>query len=135
MEVFTVVLGLIGAYASFLAIKTYWESRHSKPLKEKRHLKVLFEANQKLNDELTVLITAHVEENNAWDKLCFENITFRSYINGLKKSRDETLSNELIQRVMDSPLSEFACADMIDSLKKQQESLILMKSQTLLLKR
>ena len=113
MEILIAILGLI------VAIITLWYSYFRKPKEEFHHLKVQFKATQGMSKELQSELEDYINKTGSGDEFIFQNISYSSYLNVLKESYKENLSDDLLYRLDELNLSKSIIESMIKSLDKQ----------------
>ena len=122
---------LIGIFGLIVAIITLWYSFFRKPKEELQHLKAQFKATQSISKELQSEIENYISKTGRGDELMFSNISYSSYLNTLKESYKENLSDELYNKLERLNLSKSIINSMIKSLDGQfaalQHILIEMK--------
>ncbi len=117
MEIIIGILGLI------IAVLTFWYSFYKKPKEELLHLKAQFKATQKLSENLQVELENYIAKTNSADQPIFPNISFGSYLNEMKESYKENLSDELYNKLDNLNLSKSINQSMIESLETQFSAL------------
>lgn len=113
MEILIAILGLI------VAIIALWYSHFRKPKEEFHHLKVQFRATQSMSKELQSELEDYINKTGSGDEFIFQNISYTSYLNVLKESYKENLSDDLLYRLDELNLSKSIIESMIKSLDKQ----------------
>lgn len=115
-----IIIGILGLIIAWLTFKyTFF----SKPKEELDHLKILFKSTQRLSLDVRQMIEKYIKNNNAENKLMFENATFGNYLKLMKESFKENLSDELFDKIDKSALTKTNISSMINSLEKQFKAL------------
>ncbi len=70
----------------------------------------------------------YCKKNNAYDKFIFEDITFSQYIKLLKHSQESDLSEDLLKKTIEFPLTTPMINSMVKSLENQFNELLKVDS-------
>jgi len=114
---------LIGIFGLIIAIATFWYSFFRKPKEELLHLKAQFKATQSISKELQSEIEKYISKTGRGDELMFSNISYSSYLNTLKETYKENLSDELYAKLERLNLTKSIIHSMIKSLDSQFSAL------------
>jgi N-methylhydantoinase B/oxoprolinase/acetone carboxylase alpha subunit len=125
MEITISIIGLIVAIAAF------YYSFLRKPVDELANLKAQFLATQKLSKSVQELIEEYANKTGSWEKPMFResNISVKSYLNQMKDSYQENLSDELFQSLSSLKLNKANIESMTKSLETQQSALLQMQAE------
>lgn len=126
---------IIGAIGLVIAIATYMQSqkpqeiKFTEPKEEMDGLKVSFKVNQKLCLEIQDLLEVYIKENNCSDELFFQNMTFSKYLDFIKNTYEECLSDKVFEKTLSNefytrPIIE----NMSNSLQNQWNNLMMTKN-------
>lgn len=114
---------LIGIFGLIIAIVTFWYSFFRRPKEELQHLKIQFKATQSISTELQSEIEKYINSTGHGDEIMFSNISYSSYLNTLKETYKENLSDELYNKLERLDLTKSVINSMIKSLESQFSAL------------
>ncbi len=127
-----IVIGFIGIIlTAFIIKKTFY----SKPNEEFKHLQVQFKSTQRLSLEVQNELEELIIKNNAWESEIFPGIKYGSYLEEMKQSFKNNLSNDVFANLEELNLTKSNIASMTKSLEDQFGALSQMQSQTRILLR
>lgn len=113
MNTIGLVLTIIGVILSAYAVKLQF---FSKPKEELQHLRIQFRATQRLSkqvqEDLEILINCY----NMGDCIIFPGTTYCNYLESMKKSYNENLSDDLIKNIEALDVSKSNLLSMTKSL-------------------
>lgn len=121
-----IVLSIVGI---LVAIVTFYFSYYSKPTEELNNLKAQFRVTQQLSKSVQNNIEEYANRMNSWEHPIFEGITFRAYLNQMKKSYEENLSNKLFNELSRLKLTKANIESMTKSLESQQSALLQIQTE------
>ena len=113
MEVLIATLSLV------VAILTLWYGYFRKPKEELQHLKAQFRATQSLSKELQTELEDFINITHCGEDFIFQNVSYSAYLNLLKDSYQENLSDDLFFKLDKLNLTKNIINSMIKSLEKQ----------------
>lgn len=135
MDTITVICTLLGGIASILAILAFRNDHSKRPNEEHEFLIVQFRSTRSLSLSVSEKIEEYCKKNNAYEKLMFENVTFKQYLKLLEYSQENDLSEDLLKKTIKLPLTSPMINSMVKSLENQFNDLLkienLIKSQLL----
>ncbi|MET0944577.1 MAG: hypothetical protein ABWY22_04160 [Flavobacterium sp.] len=120
-------VGLIIAIATFIQSQKPQEIKLPEPKEEIENLKVHFLMNQKLSEEIQEILENYIVENNASEKLLFENMSFSKYLNFVREEHESGLS-EKAYKMISQQLTRPIIESMLSSLQNQNNSLMMVKN-------
>lgn len=124
MEIAIAIAGLIIAWL------TYKKTFYPKLKEEKEHLMVQFRATQTISNQVRENLEKLAEQNNWYDQELFPNITYRQYLDQMKSSYENSLSEQTFEKIQNGNFTKSIILSMTRSLEQQFEALQLMKTQT-----
>lgn len=127
-----IVIGFIGIILTVFIIKKIF---YSKPNEEFKHLQVQFKSTQRLSLEVQKELEELIIKNNAWESEIFPGIKYGSYLEEMKQSFKNNLSNDVFANLKEINLTKSNIASMTKSLEDQFGALSQMQSQTRILSR
>jgi hypothetical protein len=110
-------------------IVTFWIYFLGKSLKDdKKHLLILFKANQKISTEIQVNLKNFINEFNADNAIAFpeRNLTYGIWLETMIAEYNSNLSDELYEFIKSQKLTKPNIQSMTESLNKQNENLRLL---------
>ena len=119
------VVGFLGLVIAIITLKLTFFSR---PRKELENLKVQFKATQQLSIDIKNKLIKIATEQNCWDQILFNGITYDAYIKGLEHSQNTNLSNKQFEQLKTPPLTKHNIQSMLQSIEKQQSALLEIQS-------
>jgi len=128
MESFTIICSILGAIASIIAILTFRNDHSKKPNEEREFFVAQFQSTRSLSLSVSKKMEEYCKKNNAYDKFIFEDITFSQYIKLLKHSQESDLSEDLLKKTIELPLTTPMINSMVKSLENQFNELLKVDS-------
>ncbi|MEM8507908.1 MAG: hypothetical protein AAF717_08765 [Bacteroidota bacterium] len=113
MEIIIAILGLL------VAILTFWYSFYRKPKEELEHFIVQFKSTQSISKQLQIELESFIQNANCGSEEMFRNITFDSYLEELKESYQQNLSDKLLEKVTNTNPTKSIILSMTRSLENQ----------------
>ena len=131
INVFIGILGLILAVIGIIySNKTYKKDHIDKPQEEKLHLLAQFRATQTLSNNVYRDLYNYVEKHNAFEEFMWPDITYNTYLESIRNSQKENLSDELYEKVLNmQDIPSMTIASMCKSLETQFDALNLMQTE------
>lgn len=110
----------IGILALIYVVKTYKKEHVDKPVENKGHLLLQFNANRTITMQLIEALREFTRKNNNIDELMFPNITFRAYIETLENNLSTgNLSSKYLKVIASDDLTQPTIDSMVRSLEGQ----------------
>jgi hypothetical protein len=109
IEITIAIIGIVIALATYIQGQKPTEIKLSEPKEEIENLKVHFLVNQKLSLEIQEILENYIVENNASEKLLFENMSFSKYLNFVREEHENGLSEiagKMISQQLTRPIIE-----------------------------
>ncbi|APU98525.1 MULTISPECIES: hypothetical protein [Sphingobacterium] len=128
MESFTIICSILGAIASIITILTFRNDHSKKPNEEREFFIAQFQSTRSLSLSVLKKMEEYCKKNNAYDKFIFEDITFSQYIKLLKHSQESDLSEDLLKKTIEFPLTTPMINSMVKSLENQFNELLKVDS-------
>lgn len=129
--VIEIIIGLAGiaiAYASLKQAQKPHQILLPEPTEEMDNLKAHFLMNQQLSIEIQEILKSFITEKNAADKIFYDDMTFSKYLDFVKSTHEESLS-EKIYKNLDEPIySRSNIMSMLSSLQTQNTNLLIVKN-------
>lgn len=116
METVGLVISILGVIVSFYAIKLQF---FSAPNEELEHLRVQFRANQELSIQVQNELDCIIKKFNVGNKMLFPGITYSIYLENMRSSYKENLSEDLYNSLLTLNLSKSNISSMRKSLEEQ----------------
>ena len=127
IEITIAVIGVVIALATYIQAQKPTEIKLSEPKEELESLKVHFLMNQKLSLEIQEILEDYINENNASEKLIFENMSFSKYLNFVREEHENGLSDKAYQ-MLSLQLTRPIIESMSLSLQNQYNNLTMVKN-------
>ncbi len=127
IEITIAVIGIVIALATYIQAQKPTEIKLSEPKEELESLKVHFLMNQKLSLEIQEILEDYINENNASEKLIFENMSFSKYLNFVREEHENGLSDKAYQ-MLSLQLTRPIIESMSLSLQNQYNNLTMVKN-------
>ena len=124
MEIALTVIGIL------IAIFTLYYTSFRKPTDELNNFKAQFRATQKLSRLVQKDIEEYADRTNSWGKPIFPEISFRTYLNALKDSYEENLSDKCFTNILELKLTKLNIESMTKSLETQQSALLQIQAES-----
>jgi hypothetical protein len=128
IEVIIGIIGLFIALAAYIQAQKPQEIKLPEPKEEMDNLKAHFLMNQKLSIEIQNLLEKYIIENQADEKLFFENMTFSKYLNFVKSEHENCLSEKIYQTLSEPIYTRSNIESMLTSLHNQNTNLMMVKN-------
>ena len=127
IEITIAIVGIVIALATYIQGQKPTEIKLPEPKEEIENLKVHFLMNQKLSLEIQEFLENYIVENNASEKLLFENMSFSKYLNFVREEHENGLS-EKAYKMISQQLTRPIIESMLSSLQNQNNNLIMVKN-------
>ena len=127
IEITIAVIGIVIALATYIQAQKPTEIKLPEPKEELESLKVHFLMNQKLSLEIQEILEDYINENNASEKLIFENMSFSRYLNFVREEHENGLSDKAYQ-MLSLQLTRPIIESMSLSLQNQYNNLTMVKN-------
>ncbi len=127
IEITIAVIGIVIALATYIQAQKPTEIKLPEPKEELESLKVHFLMNQKLSLEIQEILEDYINENNASEKLIFENMSFSKYLNFVREEHENGLSDKAYQ-MLSLQLTRPIIESMSLSLQNQYNNLTMVKN-------
>lgn len=130
---YNLLIGLVGLILTLIGLyyakQSYKKDHIDKPNEEKLHLLAQFKSTQALSNMVYNGLYAYVASNNYFDNDMWPGITYSTYLDQMKKSQGENLSDELYDKLLKEDFPSATMQSMCKSLETQFESLMLIHNE------
>lgn len=127
-EVIIGIIGLVIAIAAYKQSQKPQEIKLPEPKEEMDNLKANFLMNQKLSIEIQKMLEKYINENQASEKLFFEDLTFSMYLNFVKSEYENCLSEKVYENLSEPIFTRANIESMLISLQNQNTNLMMVKN-------
>lgn len=114
---------IIGVFTILLTVWTIKMQFFSKPKEELRHLMEQFKATQTMSLKVQMALEKYIHENNAGDTFLAPGIRCKAYLESVKISFEENLSDKLFELICKENFSRSNILSMTKSLEDQFSAL------------
>lgn len=121
-----VALSIVGV---LLTVVTFYFSFFRKSTDELDNFKAQFRATQQISKLTQAKLEEYVNETACWDEAMFPGVSFKVYLEHMKDSYQQNLSDELFERVTTLELNKANIGSMLKSLEDQQSALLQIKAE------
>lgn len=112
----TIICTVAGVIIAFV---TYYHSYLKEPKEDKAHLIHKFQFAKEMNHNLIEELTKFASENNLWEEIFMQGLTFRRSIAELNKARTLIFNEENEKLLQSSKPNKRSVNDMLKSLEIQ----------------
>jgi hypothetical protein len=125
---------IIGITGLVIALATYKQGlkpnviKLPEPIEEIDNLKIHFIMNQKLSLDIQNVLEKYIVDNNASEKLFFENMSFSKYLDFVKTEHENCLTEKVYSNLSASVYTRANIESMLLSLQNQNTNLIMVKN-------
>lgn len=127
-EIIIGIIGIVIAIATYIQGQKPNEIKLPEPKEEMDNLKVHFIMNQKLSLEVQNILEQYIVENNASEKLLFDNISFSKYLDFVKTEHENCLSEKVYQNLSEPIYTRANIESILQSLQSQNSNLMMVKN-------